>query len=221
MEHAVNFDKVVADELLEEVSFTIPAGSFAAAITARQEENELQVKLMLGLAKPRSGSITVLGEEPASATDRVLNALRRRVAVVYPSGGLISNLKVWENLVLPLEYYSLYPQSEIEERGMRALERVGYAGELMELPGHLSLYGRRQIGLARAMLVEPRLVIYDEILAGLSGEQRQAIIEIAGTFHRESPGRTSVFMTANEQAVREIPVEIRIAMKGSSVHGQG
>jgi len=218
MEHAVTFDKVLADELLEEVSFTIPGGCLTAAITARQEESDLLVKLMLGLAQPLSGSISVLGEDVGAASDKTLNALRRSVAVVFSAGGLISNLKVWENLVLPLEYYSLYPPNEIEERGMRALQRVGYAGGLMELPGLLSLYGRRQIGLARAMLVEPRLIIYDEILSGLSGEQRSAIIEAAETFHRESPGRTSIFMTASEETVREIPVESRMAMKGSSMH---
>ena len=102
---------------------------------------------------------------------------------------------------------------------MLALKRVGYTGGLMELPGHLSLYGKRQVGLARAILLEPKLIIYDEILAGLSGDQRGAISEVVESFHRESPGRTSLFLTANEEAVREIAVEERIAIKGSSLHG--
>ena len=219
MEQAVTFDKVVADELLQELSFSVPSGSMAAALTQRQEESCLQVRLMLGLLQPLSGSVTLLGERLGSASDKALNALRREVAVVYPTGGLISNLKVWENLVLPLEYFSLYPPKEIEERGVAALKRVGYAGGLMELPGHLSLYSRKQVGLARAMLLNPRLVIYDEILTGLSGDERGSIIECVEEFHRETPGRTSLFLTANEDAIREIPVETRIAIKGSSVHG--
>ena len=218
MEQAVNFDKVVADELPEEVSFTVPGGCLAAAVTARQEENALQVRLMLGMVKPVSGSITVLGEDPCTASGKALNALRRRVAVVYSGGGLISNLKVWENLVLPLEYYALYPPGEIEERGVRALRRVGYAAGLMELPGHLSLHGRRQVGLARAMLVDPQLIIYDEILTGLSGDERNSIMETVAAFHREMPGRTSLLLTANEESVRDMPVEIRIALKRSSMH---
>ncbi len=219
MEQTVKFDKVVADEQLQEVSFGVPGGSMAAALTERQEESYLLVRLMLGLAQPLSGSVTLLGEPLGGASEKALNALRRQVAVVYPAGGLISNLKVWENLVLPLEYFSLYPPKEIEERGMAALEGVGYAAGLMELPGHLSLYSRKQVGLARAMLLNPRLVIYDEILTGLSGDQRGSIIEIIRKFHRETPGRTSLFLTSNEDAIREMPVEARIAMKGSSVHG--
>lgn len=219
MEQAVKFDKVVADELLQEISFSVPGGAMAAALTTRQEESYLQVRLMLGLLQPLSGSVTLFGEHLGTASEKALNTVRRQVAVVYPAGGLISNLKVWENLVLPLEYFSLYPPREIEERALAALKRVGYAGGLMELPGHLSIYSKKQIGLARAMLLDPRLVIYDEILTGLSGDQRSSIIEIIEAFHRETPGRTSLFLTANEDAVRELPVETRIVMKGSSVHG--
>lgn len=219
MEQAVKFESVVTDELQQEVSFSVPAGSISAAFTVRQEESYLQVRLMLGLLQPLSGSVTLLGEHLGTASEKKLNALRRRTAVVYPTGGLISNLKVWENLVLPLEYFSLYPMREIEERGMAALKRVGYGGGLMELPGHLSLYSRKQVGLARAILLEPRLVIYDEILTGLSGDQRGDILEIIEEFHRGTPGRTSLFLTANEEGLGEIPVETRIAMKGSSGHG--
>lgn len=219
MEQAVQFEKVVAGELLNPVSFSIPAGCKAAAITARREESDLQARLMLGLAKPLSGSVTVLGEPLGSASDKALQALRRQVAVIYPTGGLISNLKVWENLVLPLEYFSLCPPGEIEERGMAALKRVGFTGSLMELPGHLSLYARRQVGIARAMLLNPRLVICNEILTGLSGDQRSAILEVLEEFHRESPERTSLFLTADEDALRELHAETRIVMKGSSAHG--
>lgn len=218
MKEAVKFDKVLAEELLEEVSFSIPEGSIAAVVSTRREEGEQQLRLALGLTHPSSGSVTLIGEDPGGVTEKALAALRRQVAVVYRTGGLISNLKVWENLVLPLEYFSLYPPDEIEERGSAALARVGYTGGLMELPGHLSLYARRQVGLARALLLDPRLVIYDDILTGLSAEQRSALAAVVEAFHRESPGRTSLFFTADDEAVREIPVEIRIAGTGSSAH---
>jgi ABC-type transporter Mla maintaining outer membrane lipid asymmetry ATPase subunit MlaF len=218
MDEAIKFDNVVADELLKEVSFVVPGGSLGALITSRQEENDLQIRLMLGLTKPAAGSVMVLGEEVGTASEKMLNSLRKRVAVVFPTGGLVSNLKVWENLVLPLEYHALYPQQEIDDKGMAALHRVGYAGGLMELPGHLSLYEKRQIGLARAMLTEPWLIVYNEILAGLSGGEKSAIIAAVLAFHREQPERTSLFMTANQETIKEIPLDSRIFMKGSSLH---
>ena len=209
MDLALTFQDVVAAELLQKLSFAIAAGSRAALITSRQEESDLQVGLMLGLTKPTTGSITLLGEDVGAASEDGLNALRREVAVVFPRGGLVSNLKVWENLVLPLEYHSSYTPQEIEEKGVAALHRVGYAGPLMALTWHLSLYQKRQIGLARAMLMEPRLIIYNEILAGLNSEEKDAIVAVAAAFHREQPERTSVFMTPNEETILGVPLDSR------------
>lgn len=221
MEYAVKFDSVIADEWQQERSFGVAAGSFSVLLTSRQEEGSLMVRLMLGMEPPLSGEVTLLGEPLAGAPGKRLTALRREVAVVYPTGGLISNLKIWENLVLPLEYFSLHGADEIENRAMAALERVGYTGAITELPGHLPLYARKQVGLARALLLEPRLVVYDEILTGLNGDQQSNIIDIIGEFHRKAPGRTSLFLAANEDAVREVPCDSRIAVKENPAHGKG
>ena len=216
MEYAIEFNEVVAEELVRGVSFTVPCGCLGAVVASRQEENDLQVRLMLGLTRPTSGTVTVLGEDVGGACEKQLIPLRKRIAVVFPTGGLVSNLKVWENLVLPLEYHSALTPQEIEDRGMGALARVGYGGGLMELPGHLSLYQKRQIGLARAMLVAPALVVYHALLDGLSTSERSAMIAAVLRFQNESPGRTSLFMTTNQESIKEIPLDGSTIIKGSS-----
>jgi ABC-type transporter Mla maintaining outer membrane lipid asymmetry ATPase subunit MlaF len=216
---AIKFDEVIADELVNSLSFQVPAGSLGAIVTSRQVENDLQVRLVLGLEKFTAGSITVLGEDVGGASDKSLLSLRTRVAVVFPTGGLVSNLKVWENLVLPLQYHALYPPAEIEERGMAMLRAVRYKGALMELPGHLSLYEKRLIGLARAMLTNPELIIYNAILDGLSIGEKNALITAALSFHREKAGRTSLFLTPNPETVKEIPLDSCVLIKGSPSHG--
>lgn len=216
MLEAIKFDQMVADESLKELCYAVPGGTLAGVVSSRQEENDLLVRLLLGLAKPVAGSVAVLGQDVGNAPEKALVALRRQVAVLFPTGGLVSNLKVWENLVLPLEYHFDFSQEEIEERGMAALRRVGYAGGLMELPGHLSLYQRRQVGLARAMLTDPRLVIYNAMLDGLSQGEKAAMTAAALEFHRESEQRTSLFMTPNQETIKEIPLDSRILIKGSS-----
>lgn len=218
MDEAIKFHNVVAEELIDGVSFAVPCGSITAMITSRQDESDLLIRLILGLSKPVAGSITMLGEDVATESENALNDVRKRVSVFYPSGGLVSNLKIWENLVLPLEYHSTCPPSEIEERGLAVLRRVGYSGKLMELPGHLSLYEKRLIGLARAMLTEPRLIVYNAILAGLSDDEKNTIISAALEFHREQPERTSLFMTANPETIKYIPFDSRILLKGSATH---
>lgn len=218
MAEAIRFHNVVVDELPKQFSFVVPGGCMGTVIGSRQEESDLQVRLMLGLTMPAAGSVTVLGEDVGTSSAKALHGLRKRIAVVYPTGGLVSNLKVWENLILPLEYHALYPPQEIEEKGVAALDRVGYAGGLMELPGHLSLYERRQIGLARAMLTEPRLIIYNALLDGLSGSERSAVIAAATAFHLEKPERTSLFLTSNQESIKEAVTDSRNLINGSSSH---
>lgn len=218
MTEAIKFYNVVADELLKDLCFEVPSGCMGALINSRQEEGDLQTRLVLGLTLPVSGSVTVLGEDVGSSSEKVLNGLRKRISVVFATGGLVSNLKVWENLVLPLEYHALYPPHEIEEKGVAALERVGYAGGYMELPGNLTLYEKRQVGLARAMLTEPSLIIYNSLLDGLSGSERKAVLAAATAFHREKPERTSLFLTSNRESVKEIVSDSRSLIDWSSSH---
>ena len=126
MREALTFQEVVFDDPSAPMSFAVPSGAMVALITARQDENDRLVRLMPGLAKPRSGSITTLGEDVVAGSEKGLNELRKRVSVVHPGGGLVANLKVWENLVLPLEYHwPSLSQAEIEARGRAALRRVG------------------------------------------------------------------------------------------------
>ena len=218
MDEAIKYRDVVAENLPGAVSFALPGGSLAAIITSRQDENDQLVRLMLGLSKPDAGCIALLGEDVGTAPQAALDDLRKRSAVVFPSGGLISNLKVWENLVLPLEYHLALSQAELEEKGLAMLRRVGYSGGLMQLPGHLSHYERRQVGMARAMLTEPELIIYNAVLGGLSGDEKEVMTAAALAFHRGKPGRTSLFITPSPETVKDIAFDRVILLKGSSPH---
>jgi phospholipid/cholesterol/gamma-HCH transport system ATP-binding protein len=185
-------------------------------VASRQEENDLLVRLALGLVKPVRGTIHLLGKDLGTLVERRLEALRKRVGVVYPGGGLVSNLKVWENLVLPLEYHYSYSQQEVDQRATQALNRAGYTGGLMELPGHLSHYQKKQVGFARALIAEPALVIYNALLDGLSRGEQAALLAAALGFHQANPQATGVFLTTHEETLREIPLGSRIVIKGSS-----
>lgn len=212
---AVRFHNVTTDSL-EIVNFLVAAGALAALVTPRQEVNEVLVLLMLGMTAPSAGSVTVLGCEVTAASPEDLYELRRRVAVVHPSGGLVSNLKVWENLILPLEYHSGLAPEEIEERGLAVLRRLRYEGGLMDLPGPLPLYKKRLIGLGRAMLAEPELIIYDGVLNGLGEAEKSLVVETALAYHKEREGRASLFITANPETIRDIAFDSRVTLGGNA-----
>ena len=119
-----------------------------------------------------------------------MRALRRRVAVVDSAAGLISNLRVLENVLLPAEYHGQGGKGT-EERAFATLEKVGYCGSPMEIPGHLSLFQKRQAALARAMLMEPELLVYQGMFTDLAEKEQRILLAVALDFHREQAGRTS------------------------------
>ena len=216
MDAVLAFAKVAAAQFSGPLSFSVPGGALTALVTPSQGQRDQLVRLLLGLERPGAGSVLVLGREPAGCSPRALSELRRELAVVFPSGGLIANLKVWENLVLPLEYHSGLPPQEVEKRGRSALRLAGYQGSLAELPGHLSPYQRRQVGLARAVLTRPRLIVYNGIFAGVSDLERSALVAAALAVHREEPGRAALFLTSDRELVREISPDCCIHLTESA-----
>lgn len=210
---AVEFQNISLGEFLTGVSFSVESGSLSTLITSNQDENDLIVRLLLGLATPDGGTMTVLGDDP-SASGQL--SLRRRIGVLHPSGGLVSNLKVAENVALPLAYHSRFTEQELARRCDALLHRVGYHGRPMELPGNLSLYCRRLVGQARAFIMDPELVLYNAVLGGLSEEERRRIVSNAVAFHRERPGRTSLFLTSQPETMGGVPLDARLTLEEKS-----
>ena len=219
LDNAIQFQDVTADGHKECYSFAVPYGSFSSLISTRQVESDRIVQLALGLLKYSTGTILTINENVAALTTEELNKLRMRISVVFPSGGLISNLKAWENLLLPLEYHSKLSPALIHERGLTMLERVGYNGELLALPGHMSLYEKRLVGVARGMISDPELILYNNIFDGLTDSEKENISTIITEFHREKPGRTSLFMTSNHEALKEVAFDYHVILKGNEFHG--
>lgn len=85
------------------------------------------------------------------------------------------------------------------------LERLGYAGKLMELPGHLSISQKKIIGVARAMLINPDVILYESPVSGLNQEEKNNFFDNAKKFHREKTGRVSIFITSSREAVHSLP----------------
>lgn len=209
----VEFHNITLGEILAGVSFSVESGTLCALITSNQDENDGIIRLVLGLETPDGGALNVLGDDPAGP-DRL--SQRRRIGVVHPSGGLVSNLKVAENVALPLAYHSLLTEHELARRCASALQRVGYQGRPMELPGNLSLYCRRLVGQARAFIMEPELLVYNAVLGGLSEEERRRIVSNAVAFHRERPARTTLFLTSQPETMRGVPLEAHLILEEKS-----
>ena len=210
---AITFENVITVGLSAAATFRIETGTLAAVIAPRQEISDLLVRLLLGVSKQDSGTVEVLGVEPAEIPERELSSLRQQIGVVTPSGGLIFNLKVWENIILPMEYHLRISQQEIGERGEAALRAVGFGGAKYELPGHLSLFEHRLVGQARSFAMQPALMVYNEMLGGLREEDQGRLADNALAYHRDRPGTTSLFLTAQPDTIRSLPFDQCIVLE--------
>ena len=123
-------------------------------------------------------------------------------AIVPADGGLIGNLKVWENLVLPAAYHGSLRSSDLETQAAAVLAGFGISGAKFEvlcttLPDHLDRFERRLCAFVRAMLTQPRLMVYDSLFDGLTREETAKVLQFDQSYRARFPGGTSVHLTAD------------------------
>ena len=144
----------------------------------------------------RAALLKNLGEQPG-------------VFLVPHNGGLISNLRVWENIILPVQYHGVEVAGILEENVAQLLGKCGMEDEnaiselLMKLPDQLSLYEKRLVGFIRAMLMSPELIIYDAINEGLSRKELARVVKFDKVFRLYFPFRTSALVSFEEYKDKE------------------
>ncbi len=206
----IRFERVSRGSL-RDVSLEIPGGRAAKIFLDSEADKEIFLDLLLG-APPEEGEVLLFGENPARLTDKRALELYRRIGFVWNGGGMISNLKVWENIVLPLWYHRKAEPSSREENVAGLLQDMGFGrdrldGMLHSLPGNLTVLERRLCGFARAALMEADLMIYDAVLDGLDHWLRERVSRLVGRMHDGRPGRSSVYLGLDERSLEGLPAE--------------
>lgn len=201
MDAAVRFIDAVLDPVLKGANRSFEPGTITAVVTAGEDVSALLVRVLTGLTPLQEGQILVLGHDLGLLSRDGRDEVRRRIGIVYPDGGLISNLKVLENVTLPLLYHTGESRRQIEDRATALLDRFGCGEVLFELPGNLSASRRRRAGFARAFALEPEVIVYHWRAGGLDVEERELFLREAVAFHGEAPGRTTIFLTPHAGAL--------------------
>jgi len=201
MDATVRFIDAVLDPVLKGANYSFEPGTISAVVTAGEDVNALLVRVLTGLTRLQEGQVLVLGRDLGLLSRDGQDEVRRRIGIVYPDGGLISNLKVLENVTLPVLYHTGESSREIERRAIALLDRFGCREVLFELPGNLSASRRRRAGFARAFALEPEVIVYHWREGGLDMEERELFLREAVAFHGEALGRTSIFLTPHAGAL--------------------
>lgn len=197
----------ISVECFDSLNFEIGAGSVCKIIGNSNTEINILFETMLSLKKPISGSVFLFNEDIFTMPNHELIKLLSRVGVVWQNGGLISNLKVWENLTLAASYYGLKHEM-LEDKVIDIYNQLGINEALPELmgmiPAHLTDYEKKITAIIRAMIMNPDIMMYNIIFTGLEDDLIKNISEQLLKFHFEKPDRISVFFSDEERVLKHI-----------------
>lgn len=156
------------------------------------------IDAILGLKQCTHGEIQLYGESLADSSSSRLRQLRGKVGVVSDARGLISNLKVWENVYLPIEYHS---QGGADLHGMvaEAFTCAGYSGDPYASPDTLNRLERKQVLMARAFACRPSLVIVDNLLEGYSTLEKRMLSSGLTRYFSENTEASGLFLTSDAE----------------------
>jgi phospholipid/cholesterol/gamma-HCH transport system ATP-binding protein len=153
--------------VLDEVQFEIPVGTAYCILGRSGTGKSVTLKHIVGLIRPDSGRVLVAGRDLASLGRRELAAARQRIGFLFQNAALFDSISVGENAAFPLRRHTNLSDGEIRARAREKLAAVGLEGEYEKMPAALSGGMRKRAGLARAMALDPPLLLVDEPSAGL------------------------------------------------------
>lgn len=170
--------------VLSGVNLTIPAGKLTTIIGPSGEGKSVLLKHMIGLLKPDRGEVWIDGVNIAGLRSKALNEIRKRFAMLFQGAALFDSLTVFENVAFPLREKLSLPGPEVVKRVEEKLEQVGLAGMGHKYPAELSGGMKKRAGLARALVMEPEIILFDEPTTGLDPLLARTIHELILTMHR-------------------------------------
>ncbi len=153
--------------ILDGVSFTVPQGKVTALMGASGGGKTTVLRLIGGQVRPQAGSLTFEGQEVATLDQAGLYALRRRMGMLFQFGALFTDMSVYDNVAFPLREHTQLPEALVRDIVLMKLDAVGLRGARDLMPRDLSGGMARRVALARAIALDPDLVMYDEPFAGL------------------------------------------------------
>jgi phospholipid/cholesterol/gamma-HCH transport system ATP-binding protein len=172
------------------------------------------LRLTAGLIKPDRGRILTLGVDITPLREEALLPVRRRMGFVFQGAALFDSLTVYENVAYPLREHASLPEPEVAERVHRLLARVGLHDVDAKLPAELSGGMRKRVGIARALVLGPELVLYDEPTAGLDPTNARLITELVESLRAEGASETAMVVTHDLEFARSVSDLVAVLIDG-------
>ena len=217
-ELAVSFEGVWksfdGQAVLRGLDLEVPRGTTLSVMGGSGSGKTVLLRLTAGLIKPDRGEIRLLGIQTPPLREEALLPLRRRMGFVFQGAALFDSLTVYENVAYPLREHAQLSEAEVAERVHRKLAVVGLSDVDQKLPAALSGGMRKRVGIARALALEPELVLYDEPTAGLDPTNARLITELIEGLKAHGASETSMIVTHDLDFARAVSDLIAILIRG-------
>jgi phospholipid/cholesterol/gamma-HCH transport system ATP-binding protein len=199
--------------VLDRVSVTLPRGLTTVVVGPSGTGKSTLIKLLTGLIKPDQGVVKVDGVDVATLNRAQLMAMRQKFGMLFQDGALFHGLTVEQNVAFPLRHHLKLTREEERARVEAALAEVGLPGLGARRPDELSGGQRKRVGLARALVMKPQIVLFDEPTSGLDPVTSAAIDELIVNT-RARLGLTFIVITHDVQSCERIADRVGMLWEG-------
>jgi phospholipid/cholesterol/gamma-HCH transport system ATP-binding protein len=180
-------------KVLNSLSFKVMKGETKIILGGSGCGKSTTIKLVLGLLKPDSGQVLVDGEDVTNYSEVQMMNVRKKIGMIFQEGALFDSLSVYDNVAFRLHEQGV-PEEEVETEVRRMLRFVNLEAAIDKMPAELSGGMRRRVGIARALVGDPKIVMFDEPTAGLDPPTARTICELAMKL-RDLEDVSSIFVT--------------------------
>ena len=189
--------------IFEDVSMEIPKGQVTIVLGPSGTGKSVFLKHLVGLLRPDRGEVWVDGHNIPTLRDRKLYEVRKKFGVLFQDGALFGSMSLYDNTAFPLREHTRKSEGEIRTIVSEKLELVGLTGAERKFPGEISGGMRKRAGLARALVLEPEIILFDEPDSGLDPVRTAFLNELVIDL-KEKLGATMVIVTHHIPSARQI-----------------
>jgi phospholipid/cholesterol/gamma-HCH transport system ATP-binding protein len=202
--------------VLNGLNLGLPEGQISMILGPSGTGKSVCIKHMVGLLYPDEGDVLVHGESVPNMADDELFAMRKKFGVLFQDGALFGSMNLYDNVAFPLRQHTDKGEDEIADIVNRRLKEVGLGGAGDKMPNELSGGMRKRAGFARALVLDPQVVLFDEPDSGLDPVRTALLCELIKEIHEENGG-AYVVITHDIMSARRVAEYIAILWKGRIV----